>query len=54
MMTFCSFFVVIYAFVTPNIGSLYRMRYGFLMTLAAIALAASLHLVRGGRNYRRN
>ncbi len=37
---FCSFFIITYAFVTPNVGSLYRMRYGFLMTLAAIGLAA--------------
>ena len=37
---FCSFFIVTYTCVTPNIGSLYRMRYGFLMTLAAIGLAA--------------
>ena len=37
---FCSFFIVTYACVTPNIGSLYRMRYGFLVTLAGIGLAA--------------
>ena len=37
---FCSFFIMTYACVTPNIGSLYRMRYGFLITLAAIGLAA--------------
>ena len=37
---FCTFFIVTYACVTPNVGTLYRMRYGFLMTLAAIGLAA--------------
>ena len=37
---FCAFFVVIYACVTPNVGTLYRMRYGPLMMLAALGLAA--------------
>lgn len=37
---FCTFFIAAFASVTPNMGSLYRMRYGFLMTLAAFGLAA--------------
>ena len=37
---FCTFFIVTFACVTPNLGSLYRMRYGYLMTLAAFGLAA--------------
>jgi hypothetical protein len=37
---YCSIFIVAYACATPNVGALYRMRYGFLMTLAAVGLAA--------------
>jgi putative peptidoglycan lipid II flippase len=37
---YCSAFVVIYAWATPNIGSLYRFRFGFLTTLAALGFAA--------------
>ncbi len=37
---FCTFFIVTNACVTPNVGSLYRLRYGFLITLAAFGLAA--------------
>ena len=49
---FCAFFIVLYASVTPNIGSLYRMRYGFLMTLSAIGLAALWTSARDCRAHR--
>lgn len=36
----CVYLIVTYAMVTPNLGTLYRMRYGYLMTLAATGFAA--------------
>jgi len=42
-------FVLIYAYATPNLGSLYRLRYGFLMLLVSLGAAGGLsawHLVR--------
>ena len=40
VLVFCTSFILIYSYAIPNLGSLYRMRYGFLMTLAAIGFAA--------------
>jgi len=42
-------FVLIYAYATPNLGSLYRLRYGFLMLLVSLGAAGGLsawHFVR--------
>jgi hypothetical protein len=33
----------VFAMVVPNIGSLYRVRYGFIMTLVALAIAGGLN-----------
>jgi hypothetical protein len=43
-LTFCLAFVVIYSLTIPNVGSLYRVRYPYVMTLAAIGLAGVLSL----------
>ena len=43
-LTFCLAFVVIYSLTIPNVGSLYRARYPYVMTLAAIGLAGLLSL----------
>ncbi len=51
--SFCCFFIVAYACVTPNMGSLYRMRYGYLMTLAALGFAA-IWMTLEKRRLRRN
>ena len=37
---FCGAILIAYTYATPNLGSLYRLRYGFLMTFAAIGFAA--------------
>ena len=37
---FCGSILIAYTYATPNLGSLYRLRYGFLMTFAAIGFAA--------------
>jgi hypothetical protein len=39
---FCSLIVIADAYAIPNVGTLYRLRYGFLMTVAALGLAAIL------------
>jgi len=36
---FCSSMMVIYTYTNINMGTLYRMRYGFIMTIAALGLA---------------
>jgi hypothetical protein len=38
----CLFMTVLYAMAVCNIGALYRFRYGFVMTLAALGLAVVL------------
>jgi hypothetical protein len=39
VLVFCSSMMVIYSLAIPTVGVLYRVRYGFLMTLVALALA---------------
>ncbi len=34
--------LAIYGFVMPNVGTLYRMRYGFFMIIIGVALASAL------------
>jgi hypothetical protein len=38
-LVFCVPIIVGYAYTTPNLGSLYRLRYGFLLMLAALGMA---------------
>jgi hypothetical protein len=40
--TFGTVMVLLYAFVTPNIGTIYRLRYGFVMLLVGIGILAAL------------
>jgi len=45
--------ILVYTFVTPNLGSLYRMRYGFLMLLIGLGVGAVVMFFRNlrqGRN----
>ena len=44
MFGFCIIFLLIYTYITPNIGSLYRSRYGFLMLLLALGIAGAIAL----------
>ncbi|MBI4191159.1 MAG: hypothetical protein HY525_11560 [Betaproteobacteria bacterium] len=39
---FCGAMIVAYAYAIPNVGALYRMRYGFMMTLVALGVAGAL------------
>ena len=40
IIVFCVTILTTYAYVIPNLGTLYRIRYGFLMPLAAVGLSA--------------
>ncbi len=42
VLTFCSGMLLIYALVVANVGTLYRFRYGFIMTLVAMGIAGGL------------
>ncbi len=44
MFGFCIILILIYTYITPNIGSLYRSRYGFLMLLLALGIAGAIAL----------
>lgn len=40
LIIFCSAMLIVYALSVPNMGTLYRFRYAYLMTMAALGLAA--------------
>jgi len=44
MFGLCIIFLLLYTYITPNIGSLYRSRYGFLMLLLALGIAGAVAL----------
>ena len=44
MFGFCIILLLIYTYITPNIGSLYRSRYGFLTLLLALGIAGAIAL----------
>jgi hypothetical protein len=44
LFVFCAAMILIYALVIANVGWLYRVRYGFIMTLVAVGIAAGLSL----------
>lgn len=48
--SFASIFLLLYSYATPNIGSLYRLRYGFLMLLVSLGVAAAFTALRDFRN----
>ncbi len=41
---FCSIFILIYTYITTNVGSLYRTRFGFLMLLLVLGIAGAIAL----------
>lgn len=51
---YCGGMMTIYGLITVNIGSLYRVRYGFIMTLAALGLAYLLSEVVFKKTLSRN
>ena len=42
ILVFCSGMMLIYGLVVANVGTLYRFRYGFIMTLVALGIAGGL------------
>lgn len=46
VLIFCSAMMIIYTLGTPNVGSLYRFRYAFIMPLSGLGLAGWLTLAR--------
>jgi hypothetical protein len=50
---FCLTLILLYAYSIPNVGSLYRLRYGFLMTLAGIGFAALWLSIQDWLNHHR-
>lgn len=40
---FCVIFILLYTYITPNIGSLHRTRHGFLMVLLALGIAGGIN-----------
>lgn len=43
---FCSGMLLIYGLAVANVGTLYRFRYGFLMTIVAVDLAAGISFIQ--------
>ena len=43
---FGTILILVYTFATPNLGTLYRQRYGFLMLLVGIGVAGCLNLLK--------
>ena len=41
---FCSTLLLLYTYITPNIGSLYRSRYGYLMIFVALGFAGAVSI----------
>ncbi len=44
---YCLVMMLVYGAAVPNVGALYRFRYGFIMTLAALGIAAGVSAWRG-------
>lgn len=42
ILSFCAILLLIYTYIIPNVGSLYRARYGFLMMLVALGIAGGM------------
>ncbi|HEY9634152.1 MAG TPA: hypothetical protein V6D14_12130 [Coleofasciculaceae cyanobacterium] len=42
ILVFCASLMIVYTLAIPNIGTIYRMRYGFIMTLVALGIAGAL------------
>jgi hypothetical protein len=54
VLTFCVSMMVLYSLTVPNAGSLYRARYGFLMTLVAVGVAGAFRLRKTLQGRRRD
>ena len=42
-MILCSGMMIIYVLSNPNVGTIYRERYGFIMILVAMGIAGGIH-----------
>jgi hypothetical protein len=47
---FCGTFILLYTYITPNIGSLHRTRHGFFMILVALGIAGGIVLWKNRLN----
>ncbi len=45
-LSFCTILLLIYAYILPNVGTLYRTRYGFLMMIVALGVAGAISVWR--------
>lgn len=52
IITLCTGMMLVYGLVVANVGTLYRMRYGYMMTLVALGVAAGLALWQDVRQKR--
>jgi hypothetical protein len=50
IVAFGAILLLLYSYATPNIGSLYRLRYGFLMLLVTLGVAGACGAWRDFRN----
>ena len=48
--SFCTAFILLYTYITPNVGSLHRSRHGFLMILVGLGIAGTITLVKRNRD----
>ena len=51
IVSFCTAFILLYAYITPNIGSLHRSRHGFLMILVALGVAGAITFLKRNRDH---
>src|SRR5262249_7611011 len=54
ILAFCTGMMVLYGVSITNVGALYRLRYGFIMTVAAVGIAAGLRVAEEVYKRRRN
>lgn len=51
---FCGSILIAYTYATPNVGTLYRLRYGFFMMLAAVGFASLAEWIADWRKLRKS
>ncbi|TCS73730.1 hypothetical protein [Effusibacillus lacus] len=51
VLIFSCVMILIYSYTIPNVGTLYRMRYGFLMLIAAVGFAGLLSFIKNEYQY---
>jgi hypothetical protein len=54
ILIFCAGMMLVYGLVVTNIGTLYRFRYGFLMTVVGVDLAAGFTFIQQWKNWKKS